>query len=278
MCNFVSLIITKSGKIYGDGSFDSHQDLLNQNKDKNEELIEKSNPEYSEEENIKAITFALIEVLPKDNDIFNLKSSNWEVKIDQPRKPAWWDSRHEKKCLTEAKKILKKQVIVGGEYETLDRDVRFIKDAKIKILRSKVGEMRGSSQVGKMQDSSQVGKMWGSSQVGEMWGSSQVGEMWGSSQVGKMQGSSQVGKMWDSSQVGKMWDSSQVGKMQDSSQVGKMQDSSQVGKMWDSSQVILASSDNTINIWSKDAVIKELKNGRCVVIKRYLKDVKVEIK
>jgi len=224
MCNFISLVATKSGKIYGDGTTDSHTDILNQNKDKDEELIERDNRELSEEENILKITFALVEVVPEDNDVFDLKPKNWKVIVDQPRKPAWWDREIEKKCHRQAMAILKKQVIVGGEYEELDRDVRFVKNTKIKILKSKIGKMCGSSQ------------------------------------VGEMCGSSQVGKMLDSSQVGKMWDSSQVGEMLDSSQVKE------------------AKGNNTINIWSKDASVIKQSGGKSVVIKRYLKNVKVEIK
>jgi hypothetical protein len=242
MCNFISLVATKSGKIYGDGTTDGHTDILNQNKDKDKELIERDNRELSEEENILKITFALVEVVPEDKDIFDLKPKNWKVIVDQPRKPAWWDREIEKKCHRQAMAILKKQVIVGGEYEELDRDVRFVENTKIKILKSKIGEM------------------YGSSRVGEMYGSSQVGEMYGSSQVGKM------------------YDSSQVGKMYDSSQVGEMYGSSQVGKMYDSSQVKEAKENNTINIWSKDASVIKQSGGKSVVIKRYLKNVKVEIK
>ena len=43
--------------------------------------------------------------------------------------------------------------------------------------------------------------------------SSTVGEMLDSSTVGEMRGNSTVGKMWDSSTVGKMRDSSTVGEM-----------------------------------------------------------------
>jgi hypothetical protein len=75
-----------------------------------------------------------------------------------------------------------------------------------------------------------------------------------------------------------MCGSSQVGKMLDSSQVGKMWDSSQVGEMLDSSQVKEAKGNNTINIWSKDASVIKQSGGKSVVIKRYLKNVKVEIK
>jgi hypothetical protein len=242
MCRFASIIITKSGKVYGDGSYDNHADLIKENIKDNSELAEKHNKEWSEEENLKSQTFALIEIMPKDNNIFNHKISNWELKIDQTIKPAWWGKTYEKKCFKRLKKIFKTQFLIGGEYEEPNRDVRFVKDAKITILKSKIGEMCGSSQ------------------------------------VGKMCGSSQVGKMCDSSQVGEMCDSSHVGKMYDSSQVGEMCGSSQVGKMCGSSQVKEANGNNTINIWSDKSVVAKKIGGEVVVIKRYLKNVKVEIK
>ncbi|MFA5014791.1 MAG: hypothetical protein WC549_04560, partial [Actinomycetota bacterium] len=71
---------------------------------------------------------------------------------------------------------------------------------------------------------------------------------------------------------------SSVGKMWDTSSVGEMMDTSSVGKMWDTSSVGETNGNNTINIWSKNVVIKKQTGGKCVVIKRYLDNVKVEIK
>ena len=243
MCKFLSLVVTKSGKVYGDGSFDEHEKLIVDNVKKDKELKDDKNPPNN--------TFARIEIIPKDKDIFNHKINNWEFRIDERIEPKWWKKDFEKPCYDILKKVFKTQFLIGGEYDEINKDIRFIKDVKIKVLKSKVGEMWGSSQ---------VGKMWDSSQVGEMLGSSQVGKMWDSSQVGRMLGSSQVGEMLDSSQVGEMLDSSHV---------GKMLDSSQVGEMWGS---------NTINVWSRDCKIKTRKNGQTVVIKRYLKNVEVNIK
>jgi len=220
MCNFISLVATKS-KVFGDGHLDSHEEIIKQTglkDDKPKELL----------------TFCRVEITPKDNDIFNHDIDNWVLKVDEERTPDWWSDKQEKMCLSRVKEILsdKSIFLIGGEYEEINEDIRFLKDVKIKILRSKL-------------------EMCNSSQVSEMCNSSQVGKMLGSSQVGKMLGSSQVGEMWDSSQVGKMWDSSQVGEMLGS---------------------------NTINIWSSNVVIKEQKNGKSVVIKRYLDNVEVVIK
>jgi len=323
MCQFYSPIVNKKLQIL---------DCVEDN-DNHETVVDKFK---LADDKLQDRDFVRLEIIPEDRDIFNHKISNWVYKVDEINTlPKWYiknEIKIKKEVYSKLKKIFKEQFLIGGEYKTIDKNIRFVKDVKIGILKSKVGKMCGSSQVGKMYgssqvsemlDSSQVGKMCGSSQVGKMYGSSQVGKMWdssqvgemysssqvgkmygssqvgamycssqvgkmysssqvgkmcGSSQVGKMYSSSQVGKMWCSSQVGKMYNSSQVGKMYDSSQVGKMYDSSQVGKMWNSSQVGKMLDSNTINVWSKNVKIKEQLNGKSVIIKRYLKNVKVIIK
>ena len=241
MCQFLSLVATKSGKIYGDGSYDSHGEIIKENKDT--QLKDDKLPSNN--------TFARVEVIPKDDNIFNHKIENWEVRVDESIKPKWWNNKLEKKCIERLKEVFKKQFLIGGKYKIINRDIRFIKDVEIEILKSKVGEMYDYSQVGKMYDSSQVGEMYDYSQVGKMYDSSQVGDMYDYSQVGKMYDSSQVGKMWNYSQVGKMWNYSQVGEMYE---------------------------NTTINIYSKDAIVKKQIGGRTVIIKRYLRKVKVSIK
>jgi len=241
MCKFVSLVVTRSGKVYGDGSFDGHSDLIKQNIKDNPELEEKHNREFSENENLKNQSFALVEITPKDGDIFNHKTNNWKLNIDQSIAPGWWSDKYEKLCFKRLKEIFKTQFIIGGEIEELDKDVRFIKNATIKILRGEVGSMSDSSKVGSMYGSSEVGSMSDSSKVGSMSDSSKVGSMYGSSKVGSMSGSSEVGYMYGSSEVGE------------------------------------AKDDTTINVWSKDAIVQKQIGGRTVVIKRYLKRVKVVI-
>jgi len=224
MCQFYSPIVTRELKIL---------DCVEQN-DSHEDVIEKYR---LKDDKLKNRDFVRLEINPKDDDIFNHKISNWIYREDEiDTLPNWYKKNKDiikKKCYAKLRKVFKKQFLVGGKYKVINRNVRFLKNVKIEVLRSKVNEM------------------WGSSQVGEMWGSSQVGEMWDSSQVGEMWGSSQVGEMWGSSQVGEMWDSSQVGEM---------------------------SGNSTVNIWSKNVKIKQRKNGKSVVIKRYLDKVKVSIK
>ena len=247
MCQFLSLIVTKSGKIYGDGSYDQHERLIEDNEKKDKELIDDKNPPYN--------TFARVEVVPIDKNIFNHKLSNWEVKVDERIKPEWWNFNYDKKCINRLKKVFKEQFLIGGEYETIDKDYRFLKDVKIGILKSKIGEMWGNSSVGEMLDNSSIGKMWDNSSVGRMWENSSVGKMLDSpsvgkmldspsvgkmldnSSVGEMRNSSSVGRMWDNSSVGRMWENSSVGEMLNSSSVGKMLDNSSVGEMLDNSSV-----------------------------------------
>ena len=158
MCQFLSLIITKSGKIYGDGSFDEHERLISDNV--------KEDPELKDDKEPPRNTFVRIEIVPIDKDIFNHNIKNWEFKLDENIKPSWFiQEKYEKKCFAILKKVFKEQFLIGGEYDELNRDVRFVKNVTIKTLRSQVGEMRGSSQVGEMWESSRIGEMWDNTTV-----------------------------------------------------------------------------------------------------------------
>ncbi len=81
MCKAVSLLVSKSGKIYWKTGIDSHDDLLKEFKDS--ELQDAREPPHN--------TFARVEISPKNNDYLNPNKSNWELKLDENIKPEWWD-------------------------------------------------------------------------------------------------------------------------------------------------------------------------------------------
>jgi len=179
MCQFLSAIVLKD-QILFDYWDDSHENILQKNNIKDDSI----NPQ-----------FVRVELLNKNNDIFDRDQENWNIKIDQDFIPDWFDKdKTQIKMRNVLKKVHVKVFLINDNIDKLNTNIRYCKNTKINI-------MLGSSSVGEMWDSSSVGKMWDSSSVGEMWGSSSVGKMLDSSSVGKMLGSSSVGKMLDSSSV-----------------------------------------------------------------------------
>jgi len=83
MCQAVSMLATKSGKIYWKMGIDSHDDLIKAFKDKDPLLKDSKEPPQN--------TFTRIEISPKNGDYLNPKKSNWQFKLDEQIKPEWWD-------------------------------------------------------------------------------------------------------------------------------------------------------------------------------------------
>ena len=188
MCRFKSGIIFKTRCVVAPGENDSHSDLLN------DLQIEDSYTNASR-------MFVRAELVP-ENDEWWTDPAGWKFVVDQDVTPDWFDldpGKYKEEFRQAVKAWWDEHVIVDKKIDELSSGFyrlkrcevkKLLKDVKVYLDQSKVGEMRGSSQVGVMWESSQVGEMWESSQVGVMWGSSQVGEMRESSQVGEMRGSS----------------------------------------------------------------------------------------
>ena len=152
MCQFLSAIVLKD-QILFDYWDDSHENILQKNNIKDDSI----NPQ-----------FVRVELLNKNNDIFDRDQENWNIKIDQDFIPDWFDKdKTQIKMRNVLKKVHVKVFLINDNIDKLNTNIRYCKNTKINI-------MLGSSSVGEMWDSSSVGKMWDSSSVGEMWGSSSV--------------------------------------------------------------------------------------------------------
>jgi len=91
MCKYFSCLVNKTGRVVGDGSIDSHEELYQIYKIKDDRPKE-------------LLLWAKIEILPQDGDIFNHDIKNWDLTIDEERKPDWFGVKHEKACFDRLKK------------------------------------------------------------------------------------------------------------------------------------------------------------------------------
>lgn len=144
MCNFFSGIIGyKHKKVYFDIDIDSHSELMDKLKIKDETEWPK---------------FVKFELTPKDNNPFNHKKSNWQYRVDsdhsQDRLPEWYD---EKKAYSQAweaiQEVFKSRFLIGAKISEIKEGRWYVKDSSIE----------------KILGSSRISQMWGTSQVGEMW-------------------------------------------------------------------------------------------------------------
>src|SRR3990167_7664588 len=185
MCSYFSICINKPAtKILGDGSLDSHTELY-----KNAGIEEEKS-----KEDLLLLKWARIEITPKDGDIFNHDLKNWELKIDEQRKPDWFGPKHEKVCFAALEKSFKKHFLIGGEYDVLPHEgIRFLKDVKIKILREKIEVLDGGT----------VQKVLGGT-VQKVFSDGTVEEVWGGGTVQKVLGGT-VQKVFSDGTVQEVW-------------------------------------------------------------------------
>jgi len=224
MCNFLSAIFTRDGRLFCQPQYtDSHSDLMAAYGIKERQT------------DAPVQQFVRLELIPPEP--FVLDMAKWQETIDEHEVPAWFDNAKRFDAFEQMREIIINAVItdtrdmlLGGFYILADK-------ALIREMRGSRVVMLGNSQVETMWENSQVKTMRGNSQVGTMRENSQVETMWGNSQVETMRGNSQVETMWENSQVETMRGNSQVGTMWENSQVGTMRGNSQVETMWGNSQV-----------------------------------------
>jgi hypothetical protein len=100
MCQAISILITKSKKVYWKAGVDSHDQLV--------ELFKKKDKELKDDKKPPLNTFARIEIVPHDGNYLKPKQK-WDYKIDEEVKPDWLDKSYEKPCRL-AEKLWKKEI------------------------------------------------------------------------------------------------------------------------------------------------------------------------
>ena len=124
MCKIKSMIVLKN-KIYCPLDLDHHTQMLK---------------ELNIEDNKVNPNFVRIEVIPKDNDLFNHNLNNWKINIDQDYKPDWFFiEEYEEKIKIELQKWFEQRFLIDDNFG------KIIKEGKWFLKNSTVSEMYDNS-------------------------------------------------------------------------------------------------------------------------------------
>ena len=148
MCGFFSCLVTKNDVLY-DLNIDSHEDLIKK---------------FNLHDNTTNPTFVRIECIPKDGNIFNHESTNWETRKDQDCIPDWFDIREVDKLVKKELKTVFKKLFVSKGSVKIDNGRLFV-NGSASVIAS------GSASV-KAYESASV-EAWGSASV-EAYGESNI--------------------------------------------------------------------------------------------------------
>ena len=262
MCNFFSAIVLKNGEIVYDLNSSSHEDL-----------IEKAGVK-DETADPAELSFARIEILPDNNDVFQKK---WCLKIDQSITPDWFSDEYKKKCMD----IFFKEVypacvfIEKKDLRFKNRKNLFLKDSSADLHDSSSAVLTGKSSADLFGSSS--ADLFGSS-FADLYGSSYA--ILSDSSYAILSGSSSA-KLFGSSSA-KLFDSSSA-VLHDSSSADLYGSSSadlhgsssadlhgsSSAKLFDSSYAVLSDSSSAVNFSEK---AKFITNNSSIVIDRSRKD------
>jgi len=196
MCNFLSAVITKD-QILFDYWDDSHENLIQKH-----HLDDRSiNPQ-----------FVRVELLNKNDDIYDQNVDNWDLKIDQDYIPDWFDKdKSEIKMRKILKKVHHKVFLINININELTINIRYCKNSTVNVMRrnSTVNVMRGNSTVNEMWENSTVNEMLENSTVNVMRENSTVNEMRGNSTVKIYSKYSQIKSQKDNSIIVNLSDNNQ---------------------------------------------------------------------
>src|SRR3990172_8640946 len=103
----MSLLVTKSKKVYWEAGIDSHDELVEKFKGEDKEIEDDKLPPKN--------TFARIEISPANKDY--LRPNRWDYQIDDKVKPEWLDKTYKPICM-KAFKEWKKQIYTFNVKET----------------------------------------------------------------------------------------------------------------------------------------------------------------
>jgi hypothetical protein len=133
MCRFKSVIILRE-KIYCPPNYDHHSQIL-------EELGIKDDSNFP--------NFVRVEMIPKDNDIFNHNLDNWKLNVDQDFRPDWFDEeKAEKEMKIKMREVFEKCFAINQEKRKEYKDVKlWIKNSKVNAYGNSTVEAYDNSTV-----------------------------------------------------------------------------------------------------------------------------------
>lgn len=96
MCNWMSMLIDRNGKVWHDGNTTSHEELVKQSGWKDDKLENRD--------------FVRIEISLKDESNFTAKKSGWKYKVDEKGTLPNWYKKNEKSMENKCWKVWEKEI------------------------------------------------------------------------------------------------------------------------------------------------------------------------
>jgi len=96
MCNWMSMLIDRNGKVWHDGNTTSHEELVKQSGWKDDKLANRD--------------FVRIEISLKDESNFTAKKSGWKYKVDEKGTLPNWYKKNEKSMENKCWKVWEKEI------------------------------------------------------------------------------------------------------------------------------------------------------------------------
>ena len=230
MCNWFSgIIVDKNKKVLWHPDIDSHTELLEHFKIKDE---------------TKSPNFVRVEFTPPNNDVFNHDFKNWKFKTDQDFRQDWYDEEKSKELMLSAvKKLIDERFVI-------DRNLD-----EIKVGRWWVG---GKSKVNKVCDSAQIQSVYGSARIEYVYGSARIKYVSDSARIESVSDSARIKYVSDSAQIKSVSDSARIESVYGSAQIQSVSDSARIKYVSDSAQIQYVSDSAQIKYVSDSAQIKSV--------------------
>lgn len=178
MCNFLSAIITRDGRVICDPeNTDSHKELVAAND---------LGPDTGEH-------WIRVEFLPPSDSSDVADSSTYTLKIDETLTPGWFDTE----AKTAAEAALRRRIdamIVRDDRKILLGGCYIITGGRIKAVKNgRIVAVYGSAEIGTVSGNAKISAVFGNAKIGSVFGSAEIGTVYDNAKISDVFGNAKIG-------------------------------------------------------------------------------------
>ena len=194
MCDFLSVIVLRSGDILHHPMLDSHTDIQRY-------FRKQPHLTHALRDEDRLERFARVEFTPTDETWF--EPEKWVLQIDEDITPKWWDETMQNQTRKRLVHLVKTMTLVEGDHDLIVDGCWIVGGkAKVKDVRGgRIMTVRDSAQITNVRGSAQITNVWGSAQITDVRDWAQITNVRDSAQITNVRGSAQITDVWGSAKI-----------------------------------------------------------------------------
>ena len=234
MCNFLSAIYLRTGKLLCQPEFtDSHDELLRAN-----HIIERQT-------NAPVQQFVKLELTPPAE--FTTDTSKWAKRVDQNEVPAWFDQAARFDAFEQMSDVIAAALVIGdrdlllGGFWILSRnaDVQLAKHCRIYSVseNAEIDYVSGNAEIDYVYGTAEIGSVYGNAKIGSVSGSAKIGNVSENAKIDYVYGTAEIDYVYGTAEIGSVYGNAKIDYVSGNAKIGHVCRTAKIDRVSENAEI-----------------------------------------